>query len=106
MESAEPIPEVDEPGRDLIELVGESGEFLSVLLSTDPAVQNAGPRSELKWKTLRSDLEERGIAEEVLAGVDPFVAGAHVHGPQLEVVVGTTGARHVEHGGDPNEATE
>jgi hypothetical protein len=106
MESAEPIPEVDEPGRDLTELVGEPGEFLSVLLSTDPAVQNAGPRSELKWKTLRSDLEERGIAEEVLAAVDPFVPEAHLHGPQLEVIVSTTGARHVEHGGDPNEATE
>src|SRR5688500_3614034 len=106
MESAEPIPEVDEPGRDLTELVGEPGEFLSVLLSTDPAVQNVGPRSELKWKTLRSDLEERGIAEDLLSAVDPFVPEAYLHGSQLEVVISTTGARHVEHGGDQNEATE
>jgi hypothetical protein len=106
MESAEPTPDVDQPGRDLAEIVGEPGEFLSVLLTTDPSVQNAGPRSGLKWKTLRSELEERGIAEVILAAVDPFVPEAHLHGPQLEVVVSSTGARHVEHGGDPNGATE
>jgi Bacterial archaeo-eukaryotic release factor family 2 len=106
MESAEPIPEADEPGRDLAELVGEPGEFLSVLLTTDPAVENAAQRSELRWKTLRSDLEHRGIGEEVLAAVDPFIPEAHLHGPRLEVVVSETGARHVEHGGDPNDATE
>ena len=106
MESAEPTPEVDEPGRDLAEMVGDAGEFLSVLLTTDPAVENAGQRSELRWKSLRSDLEQRGIGEEVLSAVDPFVPEAHLHGPRLEVVVSTTGARHVEHGGDPNDATE
>jgi hypothetical protein len=106
MESAEPIPEVGEPGRDLAELVREPGEFLSVLLTTDPAVENAAQRSELRWKALRSDLEHRGVPEEVLSAVDPFVPEAHLRGARIEVVVSTTGARHVEHGGDPNEATE
>jgi len=106
MESAEPIPEADEPGRDLAELVQEPGEFLSVLLTTDPAVENAAQRSELRWKSLRSDLEQRGIAEEVLSVVEAFVPEAHLQGSRLEVVVSTTGARHVEHGGDPNDATE
>jgi hypothetical protein len=106
MESAEPIREVDEPGRDLTDHVREPGEFLSVLLTTDPVVENAAQRSELRWKSLRSDLERRGIPEEVLSAVDPFVPEAHLQGSRLEVVVSTTGARHVEHGGDPNEATE
>lgn len=106
MEGAEPIPEVDEPGRDLAELLREPGEFLSVLLTTDPAVQDASHRSEVRWKTLRSDLEQRGIAEDVLSGVDPFVPEGHLHGPQLEVVVSTSGARHVEHGGDRNDPAE
>lgn len=106
MESAEPIPEIDEPGRDLAELVLDAGEFLSVLLTTDPAVENAAHRSEVRWKSLRSDLEQRGIPEEVLSAVDPIVPEAHLKGPQLEVVVRTSGARYVEHGGDRNEATE
>lgn len=106
MESAEPTPEVDEPGRDLAELVREPGEFLSLLLTTDSAVENAAQRSEIRWKSLRSYLEQRGIGEEVLSAVNPFVPEAHLHGPRLEVVVSTTGARHVEHGGDPNDTTE
>jgi release factor family 2 len=106
MESAEPTPEVDEPGRDLAELAQDAGEFLSVLLTTDPAVENAAHRSEKRWKTLRSDLEHRGIPEEILSAVDPFVPEAHLHGPQLGVVVSTSGARHIEHGGDRTEATE
>jgi release factor family 2 len=60
----------------------------------------------VRWKTLRSDLGQRGIAEDVLSVVDPFVPEAHLQGPQLEVVVSTSGARHVEHGGDRNDATE
>lgn len=106
MESAEPTPEVGEPGRGLAELVLDAGEFLSVLLTTDPAIENAAHRSEVRWKSLRSDLERRGIPEEVLSAIDPFVPEAHIRGPQLEVVASTTGARHVEHGGDRNEATE
>jgi hypothetical protein len=42
----------------------------------------------------------------VLSEVDPFVREAHLRGPQLEVVVNTSGARHVEHGGDRDDASE
>jgi hypothetical protein len=75
-------------------------------LTTDPAIDNAAPRSEARWKSLRADLEQRGIPEEVLSAVDGLVPEAHLHGPRLQVVVCTTGARHVEHGGDPDDATE
>src|SRR5690606_27450817 len=78
MRTEEAIPRTAPDLSDLARLVQRPGPFLTVYLGTDPAVENAGPRSEQRWRTCRQDLEEQGAPEDVLATVDPLVAEAHL----------------------------
>lgn len=73
------------------------GPFLSVRLTTEGGVANAGPRSHLRWWGLRDDLLRRGTPEEVVAIVDAHVPGAHRFGRVLHVVVTADGSSFVEH---------
>jgi Bacterial archaeo-eukaryotic release factor family 2 len=101
METSQALPAGAVAPADLAHLVGGEGPFLTVLLTTESGVENAAQRSEQRWKTVRSDLEERGAPEEVLAAVDPLVGDAHLSGEGLFVVADATGVRHVEHGPVP-----
>ena len=71
---------------DLADVVLARGPFLTVYLTTEAAVENAAPRSELRWKDLRTELASEGADERALAAVDPLVAGAHLEGACLAVV--------------------
>jgi Bacterial archaeo-eukaryotic release factor family 2 len=103
VEAADVLPGSEGPPRDLAEVVAEDGPFLSVVLTTDAAVENAAQHSELRWKSLRSELADTGVPEEVLAHVDDLVPDAHHEGRILAVVASASGPIHVEHGDDPED---
>lgn len=78
-----------------------SGPFVTVYLGTEAAVEQAASQSELRWKTLRRQLEEAGAPGEALAAIDPLVPDAHRHGRTLAVVADATGTRLVRHEPEP-----
>lgn len=82
---------------DLADLTTASGPFLSVRITTEPAVPNAGPRSHLRWHGLRQDLVADGVPEDLLDLVGPFVEDAHRWGRVLHVVVTGEGGVFVDH---------
>lgn len=88
---------------DLDGLLGADPPFLSVRLTTEPAVPNAGPRSHLRWQGLRTSLATDGVPETLLERVDPLVDEAHRWGRVLHVVVSSDGQRFVEHVPDPDD---
>lgn len=103
MEASDAPPDAGEPARDLADLATESGPFLSVVLTTDPAVANAQQVDELRWRGLRSDLAGRDVPESVLEEIDAIVPDAHLQGRTLAVIAAGDGILHVEHGEDPTD---
>ncbi|WP_329493812.1 Vms1/Ankzf1 family peptidyl-tRNA hydrolase [Kitasatospora herbaricolor] len=62
-----------------------TGPVVSVHLDTSREDQDADHRLAVVWRTLRRELEERGVAEATLAALDSGVGGTpHVVGPQGE----------------------
>ncbi|TMK86544.1 MAG: hypothetical protein E6G57_12145 [Actinobacteria bacterium] len=86
---------------DLADVVLARGPFLTVYLTTEAAVENAAPRSELRWKDLRTELARQGADQHALAAVDPLVADAHLGGECLAVIASGRGLLHVAHEPDP-----
>jgi hypothetical protein len=103
VEAADVVPGSDGSGRELASIVSEPGPFLTVVLTTDPTTENAAQHSELRWKSLRSELADREAPEDVLAHVDALVGDAHLEGRTLIVVANASGVVHVEHGEDPDD---
>jgi hypothetical protein len=77
------------------------GPFVTVYLGTEAAVEQAAQQNELRWKTLRRQLEEDGAPAEALAAIDPLVPEAHLRGRTLAVVADGEGARLVRHEPEP-----
>jgi hypothetical protein len=102
METSEALPLGAVATDDLAELASSHGPFLTLLLVTESNIDNAAQRSEQRWKTLRRDLEDRGVPDEVLDAVDPLIGDAHLSGDGLFVVADASGVRHVEHGPTPS----
>jgi hypothetical protein len=93
------VPQHDAvPLDDLADIVAQPGPFLSVYLPAEGDVENAAHLSELRWKSLRTELEGAGAAETALASVDPLVPDAHLHGRCLAVVTTDRGVAHLEYG--------
>jgi hypothetical protein len=101
MESSGVTPSVAVRPSELVELAHASGPFATVYLTTEAEIENAAPRSELRWKALREHLTNEGAATDVLAAIDPSVVNAHRFGQCLAVVANTTGVVHVEHHQEP-----
>ena len=85
---------------DLAEVLGAGGPYVTLYLTTEADIDNAGPRSEQRWKTVRRDLAEAGAPEDVLAAIDGLVPDAHHEGQTLAVIANRDGILHVEHGPD------
>jgi hypothetical protein len=75
--------------------------FVTVYLGTEAAVEQAAQQNNLRWKTLRRDLEDAGAPAEALAAIEPLVPEAHHRGRTLAVVADATGARLVRHEPEP-----
>jgi hypothetical protein len=101
METSGLIPDTFVTASDLADLAAASGPYASVYLTTEAAVQNAGPLAEQRWKTLRASLAEQGAGEDVLDAVGAVVPEAHLRGRALAVIADETGVRHVEHHPEP-----
>ena len=86
---------------DIAAVFDGSGPFVTVYLGTEAAVEQAAQQSELRWKTLRRQLEEDGAPGEALAAIDPLVPEAHHLGRTLAVVADATGIRLVRHEPEP-----
>ena len=80
METSEAVPRGGVRGEDLASLVRGPGPFLTLYFDTRPDVENAGRVIEQRWRTLRADLNDRSVPQEVLEHVDPVVPGAHLGG--------------------------
>ena len=77
---------------DIAAVFDRSGPFVTVYLTTEAAVEQAAQQNELRWKTLRRQLEEDGAPQMALAAVDPLVPDAHHDGRTLAVVADAGGA--------------
>ena len=75
----------------LTRLMEAPGPFVTVYLVTEPAVENAAQRSELRWKDLRLTLAEHGAPEAALEAIDPLVPDAHTRGGTLVAVANADG---------------
>lgn len=98
MERAGLTPQVAPDTSDLADLVKTPGPFLSVQMTTEADIDNAGQRSEQRWRAVRDQAEAEGAPQDVLATVDPLIADAHLEGPGLAVFATPAGAVHAEHG--------
>jgi hypothetical protein len=78
-----------------------SGPFVTVYLVTEAAVEQAAQQSELRWKTLRRQLEDAGAPETALTAIDPLVPDAHHDGRTLAVVADADGLRLVRSEPEP-----
>lgn len=86
---------------DIAALFEAPGPFVTVYLATEPAVEQAAQQSELRWKTLRKQLEAEDAPEAALDAVDPLVRDAHHRGRTLAVVANGSGRLRVSHEPEP-----
>ena len=94
-------PQVAVTAPDLADKILRPGPFLTVYLTTEPEIENAAQRSELRWKSLRSELVDEGVPEKALAAVDPLVPDAHHLGATLAVIATAQGLVHVANEPEP-----
>jgi hypothetical protein len=76
---------------ELARLFQATGPFLSLYLTTSGDVENAAAKVEVRWKTTRTELLERGATEHLLEAIDPLVEGSHTAGATLAVVASVDG---------------
>ena len=98
MESSEALPNDAVEATDLREIGRSAGPFLSLYLNTEQDVENAAKRTLTRWKTVRSDLDDRGVSTPLLDELEQVVADAHLEGPCLAAIGGEEQLLHVEHG--------
>jgi peptide subunit release factor 1 (eRF1) len=79
---------------DLRPIFEAPGPFLSLYLAAGGDVEHAAQRLELRWKSARNDLQERGVPVGVLEAVDPLVEGGHAAGATLAAIVPVDGAAY------------
>jgi hypothetical protein len=101
METSEAVPASGVHAPDLAGLFAAGGPFATVYLTTEPDVDNQAARSEVRWRNLRRDLEEAGVAANVLDEVEQYVTDAHRLGAGLAVVATGAEVLHAEHGDRP-----
>jgi hypothetical protein len=98
METSEATPRGAVRAEDLAEVIGLPGPFASVYLNSESRIENAAQRSQVRWKSLRRDLEDAGAPERAVAAIDPWIPEGHLHGDALAVLATADGLAHVEHG--------
>jgi hypothetical protein len=88
MESSGTTPGAAVPASDLADLFAGpiEGQYATVYLTTDAAVENAAQRNETRWKGVRRALADAGAPDDVLGDIDPLIADAHHEGATLAVV--------------------
>ena len=82
----------------------DTGPFTTVYLTTEPSIDNASHRSELRWKDLARTLQAQGAPDETLDAIAALVPDAHLQGATLVVVAGRGGVLLEEHASALKEA--
>jgi hypothetical protein len=98
METSQALPLHAVHDDDLADVVRGDPPFVSIYLRTEPDVENAAQRSEVRWKNLRGELEGQEVAQEILEWVDEVVPDAHQAGEGLAVIADSRGVRLIDHG--------
>jgi hypothetical protein len=75
---------------DLRQLVTADSPMVTVLLATEPAEANPGPRWEQRWKTARRELEGLGAAPGALERLDDAGADAYRRGDAFYAIADPT----------------
>ena len=96
MESIAAPPACTAPTDGLAELVEREGPFLTVVVDTDPAVEDASHHAQLGWRSQREAVAALGAPERALRGIDGLVVDADRHGPALFVVADASGVCFAE----------
>jgi hypothetical protein len=97
MESSGSAPPVWVDAPDLRTAVGSPGPYVTVVLATEAAIDNAGHRNTLRWQGMRQELLDQGAPEALLGQIDELVPEAHHDGQTLVVLADGAGVRHVSH---------
>ncbi len=98
METSEQLPHGAVEAPDLTELVRRPGPFLSLYLNTERDVEKVAQRSQTRWKTVRSDLDDQDVPRAILERIDELVPEGHLDGDGLVVIADANEILHVEHG--------
>jgi hypothetical protein len=98
METSHALPLHAAPDDDLADVVRGQAPFVSVYLRTEPDIENASRRSEVRWRNLRGELESAEADEGILERIDALVPDAHLEGDGLAVIADAAGVRLVDHG--------
>lgn len=78
------------------------GPLTTVYLHTESDATNAAQRNELRWRSLRSDLEAQGAPAAALDAITGLLGGPHHEGDTLAAVASADGTLlHVEHLPEP-----
>jgi hypothetical protein len=101
MESSEALPGAGLDLADLQRVFDEPAPFFSMVVTTEAHVENAAQRSEARWRSLRARASDQGVPDEVLAGIDPLIAGAHLRGEGFAAIATSNGVVHTEYGATP-----
>lgn len=80
---------------ELARLFDLPGPFVTVSLATDATLDNAGPRSQQRWRSVRDDLAAAGAPAAALEAIDALVPDAHHDGEGVVAVADAGGLRLV-----------
>jgi hypothetical protein len=97
VESSAPLHVTTVELDDLRPLADADGPFATVYLATDPGIDNAAHRAEVRWRALRDELGRAGAPPGALAAIDALVPDAHLSGGTLAAIAGPDRVHHVEH---------
>ena len=84
-------------GSDLSDIALAQGPFLTVVLATEAAVENASQTNQTRWRAQRDQLATDGTAEAALAAIDPLIPDAHLDGNTVVAVANEQGLLHASH---------
>ena len=83
---------------DFAKVLEAEGPFLTVMLDTTSNVENASQRSQSAWKSLRADLADEGVPDQILEAVDEIVPTAHEGGDTTGVIANAkNGVLYTDH---------
>ena len=87
---------------DFAKVLEADGPFLTVMLDTTSNIENASQRAQASWKTLRNNLSDEGVPDQILDAVEELVPTAHERGDTFGVIANAkNGVLYTDHWFEP-----